>query len=99
MARRSKHLSPAVRRDSLILIQANEEDATKLQGVLDLYECSGQIINKDKSTIMFSKNIGSEHKVAVMRTMGINREFSVINIWVYQFMWAAPKHSFWLPKG
>ena len=74
MARRSKHLSPAVRRDSLIMIQANEEDATKLQGVLDLYECSGQIINKDKSTIMFSKNIGSEHKVAVMRTMRINRE-------------------------
>jgi hypothetical protein len=39
--------------DSLILVRANGEDATKLHGILDLYaECSGQVINKEKSAIM-----------------------------------------------
>ena len=45
--------------DSLILFRANGEDATKLQGILYLYEeCSGQTINKDKPAIMFSTNTG-----------------------------------------
>ena len=36
--------------DSLILIQANGEDATQLRNILELYEqCSGQMINKAKS--------------------------------------------------
>ena len=53
--------------DSLILIRANGEDAAKLQGILDLYEeCSGQMINKDKSAIMFSKNTCKSKKTAVM---------------------------------
>jgi hypothetical protein len=43
--------------DSLILFRANRGDAQQLQRVLHLYEeCSGQIINKDKSAIMFSTN-------------------------------------------
>jgi hypothetical protein len=61
--------------DSLILVRANGEDATKLQGILDLYvECSGQVINKEKSAIMFSKNTRNESKVAVMQRLGIARE-------------------------
>jgi len=36
----------------LILIRANGDDATHFQGILDLYEaCSGQVINKDKSSV------------------------------------------------
>ena len=43
--------------DSLILFRAKEEDAQQLQHILNLYEeCSGQMINKDKSAIMFSPN-------------------------------------------
>lgn len=61
--------------DSLILIRANGEDATKLQDILNLYaECSGQVINKEKSAIMFSKNTNSESKFAVMQQLGITRE-------------------------
>jgi hypothetical protein len=42
---------------TLILIRANEEDAKQLQEILDLYEnCSGQVINKAKSAVLFSKN-------------------------------------------
>jgi hypothetical protein len=41
--------------DSLIMMKANEDNATCLQQILQLYEsCSGQKINKEKSAIMFS---------------------------------------------
>jgi len=61
--------------DSLILVRANGEDATKLQGILNLYaECLGQVINKDKSAIMFSKNTSARCKSTVMFQLGINRE-------------------------
>jgi hypothetical protein len=40
--------------DSLILFRAKGEDAQELQRILDLYEeSSGQMINKEKSAIMF----------------------------------------------
>jgi hypothetical protein len=43
--------------DSLILMKATSSNASCLRDVLDLYEaCSGQQINKEKSSIMFSKN-------------------------------------------
>jgi hypothetical protein len=54
--------------DSLILVRANNEDAAKLQSILDLYvECSGQVINKDKSVIMFSKNTSASCKSTVIQ--------------------------------
>ena len=40
-----------------MLIKANRENATQLQRILELYErVSGQTINKDKSTMLFSAN-------------------------------------------
>lgn len=43
--------------DSLLLLKTNERSANHLQNVLNLYEnCSGQTINEDKSSVMFSKN-------------------------------------------
>jgi hypothetical protein len=43
--------------DSLILIWAKGKDASQLLYVLELYEqCSGQMINKFKSAILFSTN-------------------------------------------
>lgn len=43
--------------DSLVLIKANRESAKSLQHVLQLYEaCSGQTVNFDKSSVMFSEN-------------------------------------------
>lgn len=41
--------------DSLILMGADEENAQHLQQVLDLYEQSGQNINREKSSVMFRK--------------------------------------------
>ena len=52
--------------DSLILFRANRGDAQALQGILDLYEeCSGQVINKEKSAIMFSPNTKRDVKELV----------------------------------
>jgi hypothetical protein len=43
--------------DSLILMKATSSNASCLREVLELYEaCYGQQINKEKSSIMFSKN-------------------------------------------
>ena len=61
--------------DSLIFIRANKENALHLQGILHLYElCSGQIINKDKSTVLFSKNTSNQHKEEVMHELQITKE-------------------------
>lgn len=47
--------------DSLILFRADGGDARYLQDILHTYEeCSGQMINKEKSTIMFSSNTVGE---------------------------------------
>lgn len=44
--------------DSLIPMKATTASAHRLNCILDLYEaCSGQKINKDKSSIMFSRNV------------------------------------------
>jgi hypothetical protein len=54
--------------DSLILCRAKVGDAQKLQGILQLYEqCSGQMINRDKSTIVFSPNTGEVGRLIVSK--------------------------------
>lgn len=43
--------------DSLILMRAKNEEAAELKRVLEVYErVSGQMINIDKSSILFSPN-------------------------------------------
>lgn len=43
--------------DSLLLLKVDQENARCLQHVLQLYEdCSGQVINKEKSSVLFSRN-------------------------------------------
>ena len=61
--------------DSLILFRANGSDAQHVHGILDLYEeCSGQMINKEKSAIMFSPNTRSDVRESVMRALSIRKE-------------------------
>lgn len=46
-----------------------------LQNILSLYEvCSGQMINKEKSCIMFSKNTKQSIRKEVMRKLNIKTE-------------------------
>ena len=61
--------------NSLILFRANGGDAQHLQGILDPYEeSSGQMINKEKSAIMFSPNTRRDVKEDVMRELSITKE-------------------------
>ena len=58
--------------DSLILMRVKASDAQELGRILEVYErASGQVINKDKSTIMFSPNT-HQHVKDHMRTTPLN---------------------------
>lgn len=58
--------------DSLVLMKAKRECATNLQQVLQLYEnCSGQTINFDKSSVMFSKNTSNADRKEVLNELHI----------------------------
>jgi hypothetical protein len=53
----------------------NGGDAQHLQGILDLYEeCFGQMINKEKSAIMFSPNVRRNEREAIMQELAISKE-------------------------
>jgi hypothetical protein len=61
--------------DSLIIMKATTQSASKLQQILALYEDqSGQMINKDKSSAYFSKGNRARTKNAELNVMGIPRE-------------------------
>jgi hypothetical protein len=61
--------------DSLVLIKASKESAKTLQNILQLYEvCSGQTINFDKSSVMFSRNTSKNMKNEVLRELKISEE-------------------------
>jgi hypothetical protein len=58
--------------DSLLLLKINDGSAQCLQNILSLYEdCSGQIINKEKSSIMFSRNTNDAEKQELMASLDI----------------------------
>ena len=54
--------------DSLILMRVRESDALELRRTPEVYEkASGQVINREKSSIMFSPNTG-QHDRGLMRS-------------------------------
>jgi hypothetical protein len=61
--------------DSLVLVKANRESAKSLQKVLQLYEaCSGQVVNYDKSSVMFSPNTSDVCRQQVFAELNIRVE-------------------------
>ena len=61
--------------DSLLLLKVNDRNAHYLQHVLQLYEeCSGQKINMDKSSILFSKNCTSNMKIEFREILNLSQE-------------------------
>lgn len=61
--------------DSLILMKANNGSAAELKRILDVYgRVSGQMINKKKSSIMFSPNTASQVKAQMRSTLSIIQE-------------------------
>jgi hypothetical protein len=63
--------------DSLILIKAGVDGAWELVHIFDVYErASGQVINKDKSSIKFSPNTSQAIKHQMKLTLSIDQEVS-----------------------
>jgi hypothetical protein len=61
--------------NSLVLMKASSESARSLQNILQLYECcSGQTINFDKSSVMFSKNTKEWCRRGVLNVLRISGE-------------------------
>lgn len=61
--------------DSLLLFKIDDGSAGHVKNILSLYEnCSEQTINKDKSSIMFSKNTRRVTKESLMTELDINSE-------------------------
>jgi preprotein translocase subunit SecA len=61
--------------DSLILMKADATNVQKLQEILELYEaCSGQKVNKDKSSIMFSRNVPSHRREELKQRLQLSTE-------------------------
>jgi hypothetical protein len=58
--------------DSLLLFKIKSQSTSDLQYILSLYEdCSGQMINKEKCSIMFGSNTREETRTAVMQSLDI----------------------------
>jgi len=61
--------------DSLLLLKANGENAQHLRHVLQIYEtCSGQKINKEKSSSVFSRNTKSQARRNFMEILDLSQE-------------------------
>ena len=61
--------------DSLILMKAREADALFLKQMLRTYElASGQVINKDKSSVLFSPNTSNYTRQQMRAILSINQE-------------------------
>jgi hypothetical protein len=61
--------------DSLLLLKIKEESAQCLQNILSLYEdCSGQVINKEKSSIMFNRSTSNDEKQELLWGSRVGKE-------------------------
>jgi hypothetical protein len=61
--------------DSLLLMEANASNAQEVNRILEIYEsCSGQMINKEKSSILYSRNTKQWQKDEVRKALHISVE-------------------------
>lgn len=61
--------------DSLLLMKVEDRSMKEVDQILKQYaDCSGQVINKDKSASMFSKNTPREKRHATMQILNLNCE-------------------------
>ena len=66
--------------DSLLFCKANKADCDVLCDILKSYEeASGQMVNFDKSSILFSPNTSSEDKVKAMDALKIHKQMGAEN--------------------
>ncbi|XP_042962496.1 uncharacterized protein LOC122296768 [Carya illinoinensis] len=58
--------------DSLLFCQANPKEVSSLLDILSVYErASGQVLNRDKSSVFFSKNTKRDTRVQIQQLVGV----------------------------
>lgn len=57
--------------DSLLLLKVNEENARCLQHVLRFYEDCSRQMNKEKSSVLFSRNTRDNMKEGFLAELGV----------------------------
>ena len=58
--------------DSLLFCRSTSEECQKIMDILGVYErCSGQQINKNKTTIFFSKSTSEANRIQIKDALGI----------------------------
>ena len=61
--------------DSLLFFEASDESATRVRDILTTYcNASGQRINRDKSSIFFSKGVPVMTKESIKQTLNVHNE-------------------------
>jgi hypothetical protein len=61
--------------DSLLLLEANIQNVETVKSILQTYEeCSGQMINRDKSSVMFSSNAKRSAKNFLLQALELGPE-------------------------
>jgi hypothetical protein len=61
--------------DSLLLLEANIQCVEIIRSILQTYEeCSGQMINREKSSVMFSSNAKRNTKNLLLQALGLGAE-------------------------
>ena len=59
--------------DTLLFCRANKGDLDVIQGILVLYEkASGQKLNREKTTVFFSKATSEEKKLEIIEALGVS---------------------------
>jgi len=70
--------------DCIIFSEASQRGAQHLQEILNIYgRGSGQLVNKEKPAIFFSKNCGDDSKQEVREVLQIDTEALARDIWAY----------------
>jgi hypothetical protein len=68
-------IAPFFADDCIIFSEASQRGASRIQEILDIYSRgSGQLVNRDKSAVFFSKNCLDETKQLVRDELNIDTE-------------------------
>jgi hypothetical protein len=71
--------------DNLLFCKATSSDWGRLSQLLEYYEkASGQLLNKEKTSIFFSRNTSQVDRECIDQLSGIR---GMMHIWVFQFLW------------
>jgi hypothetical protein len=80
--------------DSLLLVEANVQGVETIKSILPVYEeGSGQMINREKSSVMFSRNATRTTTKLLLQSLELGSEATEENIWACRRILDVPGQS------